>query len=181
MATPRGQNKKGGGKLSRSVTVTVRLDPKLRYLVEIAARCQRRTVSSYIEWAVLESLSGIRLPDGMGGNGNVIEFVSDKADQLWSVDESERLARLAILHPALLNHDEQLLWKLICDRGLIWQGAYIVGGSRVWDWEKLERLVFPELRKHWNLFKEVLNGDAQENNLPQWDSEIIDKTKELPF
>jgi hypothetical protein len=44
--------KGGGGKLSRSETVTVRLDPKLRYLAELAARLHRRTLSSYIEWAI---------------------------------------------------------------------------------------------------------------------------------
>ena len=41
--------KGGGAKLSRSETVTVRLDPKLRYLAELGARSQRRTVSSFIE------------------------------------------------------------------------------------------------------------------------------------
>lgn len=172
--------KRGGGKLSRSVTVTVRLDPKLRYLAEIAARCQRRTVSSYIEWAVLESLNGIRLPDGFGGS-NIVEFVSDKAEKLWSVDESERLARLAIIQPELLNHDEQVLWQLICDRGLMWQGAYLSTGRRNWDWEKLERVVFPELRKYWGLFNEVAKGDAEESELPQWENEIKDKSGDIPF
>ena len=46
----------GGGKLARTETVTVRLDPKLRYLAELAARVHRRTLSSYIEWAIKESL-----------------------------------------------------------------------------------------------------------------------------
>ena len=46
----------GGGKLARSETVTVRLAPKLRYLAELAARKQRRTLSSFIEWAIEETL-----------------------------------------------------------------------------------------------------------------------------
>ena len=48
--------KGGGGKLARSETVTVRLDPKLRYLAELAARLHRCTLSSYIEWAINASL-----------------------------------------------------------------------------------------------------------------------------
>jgi hypothetical protein len=45
MATESPESKrKGGGKLSRSETVTVRLDPKLRYLAELAALKQRRTL-----------------------------------------------------------------------------------------------------------------------------------------
>ena len=44
--TEQEMRKAGGGKLSRSETVTVRLDPKLRYLAELAARIHRRTLSS---------------------------------------------------------------------------------------------------------------------------------------
>lgn len=54
------KRKGGGGKLSRSEIVTVRLDPKLRFAVELAARKQRRTASSFIEWAVEEAIK--RLP-----------------------------------------------------------------------------------------------------------------------
>ena len=50
--TEQEMRKGGGGKLSRSETVTVRLDPKLRYLAELAARLHRRTLSSYVEWAI---------------------------------------------------------------------------------------------------------------------------------
>ena len=57
--------RKGGSKLARSETVTVRLDPKLRYLAELAARKQRRSLSSYIEWAVEDSLSRVPLREDM--------------------------------------------------------------------------------------------------------------------
>ena len=40
----------------KSEVVTVRLDPKLKYVAELAARRQRRTLSSYIEWAIEDSL-----------------------------------------------------------------------------------------------------------------------------
>ena len=51
----------GGGKLNRSETVTIRLDPKLRYLTELAARKHRRTVSSFIEWAIESMLDKVVL------------------------------------------------------------------------------------------------------------------------
>jgi predicted HicB family RNase H-like nuclease len=41
----------------RSEVVTVRLEPKLKYLAELAARKQRRSLSSYVEWAIKQSLS----------------------------------------------------------------------------------------------------------------------------
>ncbi len=45
-----------GGKLSRTETVTVRLDPRLNYLCELAGRAQRRTKSGFIEWAVQRAI-----------------------------------------------------------------------------------------------------------------------------
>ena len=52
-------------KLNRSETVTVRLDPRLNYLAELAGRAQRRTKSSFIEWAVQEAVRSLGLPDLM--------------------------------------------------------------------------------------------------------------------
>ncbi len=53
------KRKGGGGKLSRSEVVTVRLDPKLRFAADLAARKQRRTLSSFIEWAVEKTVQGV--------------------------------------------------------------------------------------------------------------------------
>ena len=46
----------GGGKLSRSEVVSIRLDPRLRFGAEIAAAKCRRTLSSFTEWAIEEAL-----------------------------------------------------------------------------------------------------------------------------
>ena len=99
----------GGAKATRTETVTVRLDPKLRYLAELAARKQRRTLSSYIEWAVEQSLKEVKLHEGSGYNGDETITVADEAATLWDVDESERFIKLAIGYPALLPHEEQQL------------------------------------------------------------------------
>src|ERR1700730_16830959 len=50
MANRKPVKKKGaGGKLSRSEILQARLNPKLRFTVELMARLERRTVSSFIE------------------------------------------------------------------------------------------------------------------------------------
>ncbi|MBK7898409.1 MAG: hypothetical protein IPJ99_03395 [Betaproteobacteria bacterium] len=108
------KRKGGGGKLARSETVTVRLDPKLRYLAELAARKQRRTVSSFIEWAVEESLSHVNLREESGDSRDDYQraiSIAGMADGLWDIDEADRLAKLALQFPELLNHEEQVLWK----------------------------------------------------------------------
>ena len=71
--------KKGaGGNLTRTQVVTVRLDQKLRYLAELAALKQRRTLSSYIEWAIQDSLSRVPLIEGTGFNDQSVT-VQDEA------------------------------------------------------------------------------------------------------
>ncbi len=103
--------RKSGAKLSRSEIVTVRLDPKLRYLAELASRKLRRTVSSFIEWSVEKSLQDVTV-----GQGNeYAETIFEKSSLLWDVNEADRLVVLAQNYPHLLNHQEQLLWKLIHD------------------------------------------------------------------
>ena len=103
------------GRLARSQVATLRLDPKLRYLLELAARKQRRTMSSYLEWAAEQSLDRIRLTDFSGSPS-----IADETEQLWDVDEAERFVKLASRHPELLNHHEQMLWKLIRENQYVW-------------------------------------------------------------
>src|SRR5215467_4773736 len=101
----RGRPRGGGSKLNRTETVTIRLDPKLRYLTELAARKQRRTVSSFIEWAIEQALSHVELDDE--------KTVAQEAGILWDTDEAYRVSKLGLRYPALLTYDEQVLWKLI--------------------------------------------------------------------
>lgn len=49
----------GGGKLNRSETITIRLDPQINRLCDMAALVQRRTKSSFIEGAIIEALKGL--------------------------------------------------------------------------------------------------------------------------
>ena len=99
----------GAGK--KSEVVTVRLDPKLKYLAELAARKHRRPLSSYIEWAVEQSLSRVWLEEQPNGEG-VSVADAERAQHLWDLDEPDRVVRLAINYPDLLTHEEQLVWKL---------------------------------------------------------------------
>ncbi len=164
-----GESSKGGSRLNRSETVTVRLDPKLNYLCELAARSQRRTKSSFIEWAIADSLARVALPDvvedGEFEQKNVT--LKERAFDLWQVDEADRVVALAIVAPALLTHEEQLIWRVVRENGYIWKGRY--DKNRDWVWEtRLETLIKDRLRSNWEIFKSVASGDLEEFNLPKW-------------
>jgi hypothetical protein len=97
----------------RTEVFAMRLDPKLKYLAEIAARKQRRSLANFVEWAIEQALNEVRLDDPVyGGEGDT---VSGLASKLWALDEPDRLIRLAESHPDLLSYDEQLIWRVVCD------------------------------------------------------------------
>ncbi|MDO8262021.1 MAG: hypothetical protein Q7T21_02235 [Gallionella sp.] len=161
------KRKSGGGKLSRSETVTVRLDPKLRYLAELAARKQRRTLSSFIEWALEDALSHVQIYDGSGHNDPDLS-VGQEAAQLWDVDEADRFAKLAIRYPELLTHEEQVIWKLIKENGRLWRGVWRASDD-IWQWKIEESsLIFDCLRENWETFKKVAKGESPKSSLPSW-------------
>ena len=128
-----GEHSARGGKLSRSEVVTIRLDPKMRYLAELAARKQRRTVSSFIEWAIERSLKEVVLTEDFS--------IADKAHDLWDVDECDRFVKLALQDENLLNYREQVLWKYLQTE----QVVEIFKQHRNIDWNRL-RDQWPQLK-----------------------------------
>lgn len=95
-------------KQPRKELTSLRLEPKVKYLAEIAARVQRRSLTNYIEWAIEESLNNIILSP----SGETVEYM---AQALWDIYEHERFIKLALQYPELLNYEEQLIWKIVSD------------------------------------------------------------------
>lgn len=157
----------GGAKLGRSETVTVRLDPKLNYLCELAARAQRRTKSSFIEWAIADSLRSVVLPEVTTYDGSDEITLKEKASELWQVDEADRVAALALIAPALLTHEEQLIWRQVRENGYVWRGQY--NKQNEWSWNVSEgSLLRDRFRDHWETFKAVALGEVPKDKLPTW-------------
>lgn len=177
--------KKGGARLSRSETVTVRLDPKLNYLCELAARAQRRTKSSFIEWAVAEAMKSVSLPEIQTSDGDFNEpraaTIHETALQLWHVDEPDRVTALALMAPSLLTHEEQLVWHLVRENGYVWRGHFSKNGE--WTWQIAETgLIRERLREHWDIFKAVAQGEEPKERLPKWQKhKADDPDDDVPF
>ena len=158
----RGRPSGGGSKLQRTETVTIRLDPKLRYLTELAARKQRRTVSSFIEWAIEGALSNVILAEAPH---EVIDLDLASAT-LWDPDEADRLAKLALYCPDLLTYDEEVLWKLIQECEALWRGDF-KPRKNMPPKEIDEMLLYPTLRTHWETLQKVAAGEADPSILPR--------------
>lgn len=170
---PDSKRKGGGGKLARSETVTVRMDSKLNYLADLAARKHRRTLSSFVEWAIQQSFKEIVMDEGNSYSNEPSTSLSDMESRLWDVDQSERFARLAILYPDLLTHEEQERWKLLTDSQLLSPAMGRRNGYREWNWPTLEDQVFPILRRHWNSLLVAHEGGTETSK--KWVSEMQEK------
>ncbi len=116
--------KGSGSKLGRTETVSIRLDPRLNYLCELAARSQRRTKSSFIESMLAEQIQTLVINKWReAGYGEPTTF-GDAAETLWHVRESQRLVALGIIAPELLTFEEQHVWALIEENGYFWLGRW---------------------------------------------------------
>jgi len=104
----RGRPRGGAKQASLTETVTIRLDPRLRYLTALGARKQRRTVSAFIHWATEQVVADttITVLDVNSGTKTILPLA-----ELWDSEEGERLARLARTAPVLLTYEEELIWK----------------------------------------------------------------------
>jgi predicted transcriptional regulator len=149
----------------RSETVSVRLDPKLRYLAEIAARKQRRTLSSFIEWAIEDSLNRVSLWEGANG---AKRSVNDAANQLWDVDDADRFTKLAFNFPDLMTHQEQVMWKLIRENGYFWEGipdnpdkpkTWYITDASLKKWA---------VRQQWGTLNAVARGEMPDDAIPRY-------------
>jgi len=163
-------------KLRRTETIGFRLEPKLRFAAELAARKQRRSLSSFIEWAVEEAIKKVVLKTYESYNHpDREETAYDAINLAWDVDEADRFAKLALYLPELLTHDEEILWKLICENGYLWKGSFWENRARgvsEWTWEvRPKGMIYDRLRDNWEIFKKVANEELPKDQLPGWEKE----------
>lgn len=136
--------------------IGIRLDPRQRYLAEIAARQQRRSLSSFIDWSIHRSLSLVEIGPGS-------KTVADMAESLWDVAEPDRIAKLALHYPHLLTHEEQTLWKLVWENRLFWRAALV---KETGGWERSDKtLDLKILREKWLKLLLVAKGQASEDTI----------------
>ena len=157
--------KKGaGGSLTRSQVVTVRLDPKLKFAAELAARKQRRTISSFIEWAVEKAVRDVEVLNNADIKGTVWQAMM----LVWDVEEADRLVKLALNFPELLTFDEERLWKIICEHAYFWYCDWNNGG----DWKLLEDYMrINNVRSQWETLNKIISNEANISDIPEGEKE----------
>ena len=116
-------------------------------------------------WAIDYALGFVEVPNPTP-TGKTIALA---ANELWDVDESDRLAQLAFYAPVLMTHDEQLTWRLVETNGLLWRGNY-AGADETWHWDSSNPRNFrwEVFREHYQTFRQVVEGRRPKSDLPTW-------------
>lgn len=180
-------NKQKGGKLSRTEVVQVRLSARLRYGTEIAARANKRTLSSLIEWSVENSLEDIEISHLIDkklfrdGGKSPPQVLPELLKVVWHIDEAVRFTRLARAAPLLLSTEEELIWDFICDEPLFWKDPPDTIMRRPFTklicamWSELQDYVYSESFDRSELMRQAkqLSDPSQQAKLDQiqklWD------------
>ncbi|AZE37691.1 hypothetical protein C4K06_4676 [Pseudomonas chlororaphis subsp. aureofaciens] len=127
------------GETSTTVSVGVRIDPKVKFALDIMGRLQKRSLTAVIEWAISNAISQQAIDKSTYSMGELL-------DKIWSTDESTRLVMLAFYLPQALTYDELRLWETIQASGYFWH-KYPDG---TYDENNLDMLDFSAVRSGWS-------------------------------
>jgi hypothetical protein len=179
----------GGSKLSRTEILQARINSRQRLALDIMARKERRTTSSFIEGLIEKAakemeIDMIPLTEAhtdifpMRDQPEYQRVTVEKAvRQIWSPGEPERFIAFAMTFPELLNAEEMQLWEIISATPYFWAHYRIevkdenTGKSleRWWPIQEYRGLILEHLLEAW----EPLN-DLLEKHIPV-DPELIQK------
>lgn len=153
-------------KKENSGTLTIRFDPKLRYQLELTARLQcRNNLSGLIEDCVRKTIKTTALyPENVFPDADRTITIGSYIENLWDVDISDRVAKLGIHAPHLLEYKEQKIWKLITQTSSLWIGEINQLGLPLRT-DVVSNFDFVKLRNNWDLFVKVANGELEQDSL----------------
>ncbi|MGU9820052.1 hypothetical protein [Pseudomonas sp. LF090] len=96
----------------KTETLTLRLDPKVKLMIELISRIRRQSITGVVEAAIEEIAFDLDAPVMSGGEPNPMSLLGT-VGEIWSTDESERFVNLCVHLPSLITYEEQRLWETI--------------------------------------------------------------------
>lgn len=99
---------KRSGETSTTVNVGIRIDPKIKFALDMMGRSQKRSLTAVIEWAISSAMAQQAIETG-NGQKSVTEII----EAIWSTDEATKLLNMCFEVPSLLTYDEMRIWDTI--------------------------------------------------------------------
>lgn len=126
----------------KTEALSIRIEPRMRYGLEILSRLQRRAVTGVVEWSIAQAFQN-EIARDLQGNDVAFETALNR---LWSPNEPERLLALRFYYPSLLTYEEERLVKVLTTTEVLWSAKEPSYRSFEWDivlpvWEKLKPIL----------------------------------------
>ena len=142
----------------------MRLDPRRRYLLDLLARFQTRTMTGVIEAAITEEAKKVNL----GGKS-----LYDRLEELWAGEEAERLARLALFARLELRTEEDAIWEVVLKTPGFWRE----GSAR----SSMDDLRLEVLLRHWQALKKHVEEHGSGGPFPLSETPQVTFDEDFPF
>lgn len=97
----------------KTEVITLRLNTKVKFGLELAARLGNRSVAQTVEMSIANLLYG---KDGELPRYKD-EVISSLIERLWSPHRGQRLLKMVLYAPDLLSPDEELVWNKLARAG----------------------------------------------------------------
>lgn len=101
------------GETATTVSVGIRIDPKIKFSLDVMGRIQKRSLTAVIEWAISNAIAQ-QTTSAQGPT------VADLVDEVWSTDEALRFINLCFSAPEVLTYDEMRIWDTIKFTPFFW-------------------------------------------------------------
>lgn len=103
------------GETSTTVSVGIRIDPKIKFALDMMGRLQKRSLTAVIEWAISNAMSQQAIDSSQG-----VTKITEAIDTIWSTDEATRFINMCFEVPTMLTYDELRLWDTIKLSKIFW-------------------------------------------------------------
>ncbi|MFT6553000.1 hypothetical protein [Alloalcanivorax venustensis] len=140
-----------GSSATSTINISMRIDPKTKYLIDLLARDQKRTLTGVVEWAIEVAAARERFHN-TDNNYDGPSFL-DMLDALWSTDEAIRLVALAIHKPSLLDYHELRIWETLKASPSFWN----IKNPHTTSNLQMDHLNLGMLQCNWDDFLEHVN------------------------
>lgn len=107
---------------TRTETLGLRLDPRLKFALELAARDQHRSISGTVEWCVERVLRETEVDVALPGHWTFY----DLTHSVWDVDPNRMLANLCAMAPRLATYEESQKYRIMQMTEHLWNNPKAV-------------------------------------------------------
>jgi len=109
----------------KTETLTLRLDPKAKFLIELMARERRQSITGVVESAIMafaeqHTATACIYDESTGTNKDQVISLSRLADEIWSTDDSSLFHTFGHVAPHLMDYEEQRLLEIIYASPVFW-------------------------------------------------------------